>query len=243
MTTKNDEFDLGIEDTKFEYGFDDLLDGVKDTTPEVTSLLWELCQIAEASDPSSLKEFLISIRNGPPSRIAALIQACPTEILLTIAKSIDKDLARIFANIAEHDHNLTYADAQALVSNFRDFRGVSRTIHSDLKKAKALLGNALEIRDEGAHLPSFDSLKNLNKLDIKKLLKIIEHDVLIVAFANGADSVCDAFSTVMNKRAANMLLEDIDDAKNIDPKLIEASRLKIQEAAKSLSVLDEIELI
>ena len=242
MTPKNDEFDLGIEDTNFEDGFDDLHGDVKDTTPEVTSLLWELRQIAEASDASTFKEFLISIRTGSPARIAALIQACPTEILLTIAQSIEKDIAHAFSKIAEQDHDLTYADAQALVSNFRDFRSVSRTIHSDLEKAEALLGNTQAIPDEDSDLPPFDSLKDLSKTDIEKVLKMVGHDTLIVAFANSADEVCDAFTTVMNKRAANMLLEDIDDAKNIESKLVEGARRTIQEAAKSLSVMGEIDL-
>jgi hypothetical protein len=242
MTPKNDEFDLGIEDTNFEDGFVDLLGDVKDTTPEVTSLLWELRQIAEASDASNLKEFLVSIRTGSPARIAALIQACPTEILLEMAQGIEKDIAQNFAKIAGQDHSLSYADAQALVSNFRDFRSVSRTIHSDAEKVEALLGNAQEIPDEDTDLPAFESLKNLNKVEIEKLFKMVGHDALIVAFANGADNVCDAFTTVMNKRAANMLLEDIDDAKNIEPKLIEVARRTIQEAAKSLSVMGEIDL-
>ncbi len=242
MAAKDDELNLGIEDTDFEGGVDNLLAGIKDTTPEIASLLWELRQITEASDASTLKEFLTSIRAGSPSKIAALIQACPTKMLVTIAKKIDKDITLIFANIAERDHDLTYADALALVSSFRDFRSAYSTIHSDLEKAKALRGNAMEKQDEDTDLPSFDSLKNLNKLEIKKLLKIVRHDVLIVAFANGADSVCDVFSTVMNKRAADMLLEDIDHAKNINPRLIKFGRRKIQEAAKSLSVLGEIKL-
>ncbi len=240
MNDEKDEFDLGIDDT--DDGFDDLLTDIKDTTPEVTSLLWELRQLVEASDAVALKAFFDSIEPDQNARIAALIQACPVEALAEAAKSMNKKSAQKLAEIAGQDHDLSYADAQALVCNFRNFRNASRTIHGDEGKAEALLGNATAPPQEDTDLPAFDSLKSLSEPDLQKILKMVGHDALIVAFANGADAVCDAFATVMNKRAANMLLEDIDDAKNIDPSLIEDARRTIREAAKSLSVMEEIDL-
>lgn len=240
MIDKNDRFDLGIDDT--DEGFNDLLSDVKDTAPEVTSLLWELRQMVEATDVQTLKAFFGSVRQDRDASIAALIQACPVETLIEVAQGMSKDTGEKLAEIAGQDHDLSYADTQALVSDFRDFRGASRTIHGDEDKAEALLGNATALVEEDTDLPSFESLKDLNDSDLQKILKMVGHDALIIAFAEGADEVCDAFTTAMNKRAVNMLLEDIDDAKNIDPELIEGARRTIREAAKSLSVMEEIEL-
>jgi ribosomal protein S12 methylthiotransferase accessory factor YcaO len=222
MNNEKDEFDLGIDDT--DDGFDDLLTDVKDTTPEVTSLLWELRQMVEASDAASLKAFFDSVGPDQSSRMAALIQACPVETLAEVAQAMNKDVGKKLAEIAGQDYDLTYPDALALVSDFRIFRSTSKAIHGD------------------TDLPAFDSLKDLSESDLQKILKMVGHDALIVAFAEGADAVCDAFTAAMNKRAANMLLEDIDDAKNIDPGLIEDARRTIREAAKSLSVMEEIDL-
>jgi hypothetical protein len=240
MSDEKDEFDLGIDDT--DNGFDDLLTDVKDTTPEVTSLLWELRQMVEASEAAALKAFFDSLEPDQESRLAALIQACPVETLAEVAKGMNKKTGQKLAKIAGSEHDLTYADALALVSDFRIFRRTSKTIHGDDDKAEALLGNAQSQPEEDTDLPAFDSLKNLSDSDLQKILKMVGHDALIVAFADGADAVCDAFTAAMNKRAANMLLEDIDDAKNIDSGLIEDARRTIREAAKSLSVMEEIDL-
>ncbi|MBT3767395.1 MAG: hypothetical protein HN578_19550 [Rhodospirillales bacterium] len=240
MNNEKDEFDLGIDDT--DDGFDDLLTDVKDTTPEVTSLLWELRQMVEASDAASLKAFFDSVGPDQSSRMAALIQACPVETLAEVAQAMNKDVGKKLAEIAGQDYDLTYPDALALVSDFRIFRSTSKAIHGDEEKAAALLGNAQSQPEEDTDLPAFDSLKDLSESDLQKILKMVGHDALIVAFAEGADAVCDAFTAAMNKRAANMLLEDIDDAKNIDPGLIEDARRTIREAAKSLSVMEEIDL-
>jgi hypothetical protein len=240
MNDEKDEFDLGIDDSVD--GFDDLLSDVKDTTPEVTLLLWELRQMVEASGASTLKAFFESLAPDQGSSIAALIQACPIETLIEVAQGMSKVTGEKLAEIAAQDHDLSYAAAETLISDFRNFRNTSRTIHGDEDKADALLGNATALPEEDTDLPTFDSLKDLSKSDLEKILKMVGHDALIVAFADGADAVCDAFTTAMNKRAANMLLEDIDDAKNIEPSLIEDARRTIREAAKSLSVMEEIDL-
>ena len=169
------------------------------------------------------------------------------DVLLRIANidSIQPDALRELNDIMENQFTGNKNLKMSAVGGVKTAAKILN--HMDTSMESEILDNIRELApDVGQSIQDvmfvFDDLANLHDRDMQTVLREISSGSLVVALKNSSDKVKDRVCRNMSKRAAQMLMEDLEDKGPVKVSDVEAAQKEILVTVRRLADAGDISL-
>ena len=146
------------------------------------------------------------LANFPENRQAEIAERIGTisSTSPVIIEKIEKVIENKFSNFIEND-----AENVGGVSTLVDIlnavgRSTEKNIISDLEKSQPALSEEVK-----ANLITFDDIISLEKSDVQKVLREVNHDVLVMALKGASETIREFIYSNQSSRSVEMLKEDL----------------------------------
>ena len=158
------------------------------------------------------------------------MEAVQKEILEKIEQTLRKEFISNLSSTNQTDAHETMAD---IFNNF------------DRQTEALFMGRLEEVDRDAAEriknlMFTFDDLGNLNSSSIQALLREVEKDVLALAMKGTSDKIKNFFLENMSKRAAEMLVDDLENMGPVRLSDVDEAQSKMISKAKDLEASGDI---
>ncbi|MGX7023567.1 flagellar motor switch protein FliG [Vagococcus hydrophili] len=165
--------------------------------PQTVALI--LCYM----QPEKAAEILANFPDNRQAEIAEKIGTISGTSPIIIEK-IEKVIENKFSNFINNDtENVGGVDTLVDILNSVG-RSTEKNIISDLEKTQPELSEEIK-----ANLFTFDDIVGLEKSDVQKVLREVNHDVLVLALKGASDTIKDFIYGNQSSRSVEMLKEDL----------------------------------
>lgn len=165
--------------------------------PQTVALI--LCYM----QPEKAAEILANFPDNRQAEIAEKIGTISGTSPVIIEK-IEKVIENKFSNFINNDtENVGGVDTLVDILNSVG-RSTEKNIISDLEKTQPELSEEIK-----ANLFTFDDIVGLEKSDVQKVLREVNHDVLVLALKGASDTIKDFIYGNQSSRSVEMLKEDL----------------------------------
>ncbi|HCM88664.1 MULTISPECIES: flagellar motor switch protein FliG [Vagococcus] len=165
--------------------------------PQTVALI--LCYM----QPDKAAEILANFPDNRQAEIAEKIGTISGTSPIIIEK-IEQVIENKFSNFIENDtENVGGVDTLVEILNSVG-RSTEKNIISDLEKTQPELSEEIK-----ANLFTFDDIVGLERSDVQKVLREVNHDVLVLALKGASDTIKDFIYGNQSTRSVEMLKEDL----------------------------------
>lgn len=165
--------------------------------PQTVSLI--LCYMQPDKAASILSQFPSNLQVEIAERIGKISSTSPS-----IIEKIEKVIENKFSNYVENASE-TVGGVHTLVEILNSVsRSTEKNILSDLEKRQPELSNEVK-----ASLFTFEDIVGLDNLDVQKVLRDVENNVLVLALKGSSDQIKDFIFSNLSSRAVENLKEEL----------------------------------